>query len=166
MSHHQTLMNISKEDWWALHSNLNTWISFNLGWSRVVLQGTSYTALTSPEDSYMAEMLNLLPQSENLDPHKIMDSTQLTTMLIMLTDVLKSHHTQLPSVPSQCNIVLCMFRCLRAMHSNVSGSLMSSYPRVDHKGPGVCLGPGERNLSLGLYRPTFPPGHLCAFGSR
>lgn len=110
---------------------LNTWISFDLGRSRVILQGTSYTALTSPEGSYMAEMLNLLPQSENLDPHKIMDSTQLT---IMLTDILKSHHTQPPSVLSQCNIVLCMFRRLRAMHSNVSGSLMSRILELITKG--------------------------------
>ncbi|KAE8148359.1 hypothetical protein BDV25DRAFT_158501 [Aspergillus avenaceus] len=100
---------------------LNTWISFDLGRSRVIIADASYMTLTSPEGSYTAEMLNLLPQSENLDPHRAADPTQLTTML---NDIIERVHTQAPSVLSQCNIVLCLFRRLRAIHSSIPSDLM------------------------------------------
>lgn len=101
---------------------INTWTSFDLGRSRIILHGASYNVPASREGDYTAEMLNLLPLSENLDPHKSVDSNQLTTML---SNIIENNRTEQPSVLSQCNLVLCIFRRLRALHSTVSVDLMS-----------------------------------------
>ncbi|KAJ6018318.1 hypothetical protein N7451_001697 [Penicillium sp. IBT 35674x] len=97
---------------------INTWISFDLGRSRVVLREASYASPTCREGDYTAEMLNLLPLSETLEPNNALDSTQLTAML---SNVLESSHTEPPFVLSQCNLMLCVFRRLRALHFDVCG---------------------------------------------
>ncbi|BCR88157.1 putative C6 transcription factor [Aspergillus chevalieri] len=101
---------------------INTWTSFDLGRSRIILHGASYNVPASREGDYTAEMLNLLPLSESLDPHKPVDSNQLTTML---SNIMENNRTQQPSVLSQCNLILCIFRRLRALHSTVSVDLMN-----------------------------------------
>ena len=101
---------------------INTWISFDLGRSRVVLHGASYITPPRSEGDYTSEVLDLLPVSESLDPYKQVDSGQLTDMLVSIMD---SNRTQPPSILCQCNLVLCIFRRLRAAHSTVSGNLMS-----------------------------------------
>ncbi|KAJ5631931.1 uncharacterized protein N7484_012031 [Penicillium longicatenatum] len=100
---------------------INTWISFDLGRSRVVLRGASYTSPTCREGDYTAEMLNLLPLSETLEPNNSLDSAQL---IAMLSNVLDSSHTEPPFVLSQCNLMLCVFRRLRALHYDVCKSDM------------------------------------------
>ncbi|KAJ6084668.1 hypothetical protein N7486_011468 [Penicillium sp. IBT 16267x] len=95
---------------------INTWISFDLGRSRVVLRGACYTPPTCREGDYTAEMLNLLPLSETLEPNNSLDPVQLTTIL---SSVLDSSHTEPPFVLSQCNLMLCVFRRLRALHFDV-----------------------------------------------
>lgn len=101
---------------------INTWTSFDLGRSRIILHGASYNVPAIREGDYTAEMLNLLPLSESLDPHKSVDSNQLTAML---TTIMENNRTEQPSVLSQCNLILCIFRRLRALHSTVSVDLMS-----------------------------------------
>lgn len=101
---------------------INTWTSFDLGRSRIILHGASYNVPASREGDYTAEMLNLLPLSESLDPHRPVDSNQLATML---SSIMENNRTQQPSVLSQCNLILCIFRRLRALHSTVSVDLMS-----------------------------------------
>ncbi|KAK9427131.1 putative C6 transcription factor [Lipomyces doorenjongii] len=100
---------------------VNMWISFDLGRSRVLLHGTSYTAPMIREGDYTIEMLSLLPLSESLDPHKSVDSIQLTNML---SSLLESIRTQPPSILSHCNLILCVYRRLRALHSDVCEELM------------------------------------------
>ncbi|GFF81215.1 protein RDR1 [Aspergillus lentulus] len=101
---------------------INTWVSFDLARSRIVLHGASYTTPTSPDGDYTAEMLDLLPLSESLDPFTRVDAVQLTAML---ANIMQGSRAQPPSVLSQCNLVLCIFRRLRAVHSTLSPALMS-----------------------------------------
>ncbi|PLB49679.1 putative C6 transcription factor [Aspergillus steynii IBT 23096] len=101
---------------------INMWISFDLGRSRVILQGACYTPPISPEGDYTAEMLNLIPLSESLDPHKPVDSSQLKAML---SNILASQRSRPPSVLSQCNLVLTIFRRIRALNSNICGDFMA-----------------------------------------
>ncbi|KAF4232511.1 hypothetical protein CNMCM8980_009546 [Aspergillus fumigatiaffinis] len=101
---------------------INTWVSFDLARSRIILHGASYTTPSSRDGDYTAEMLDLLPLSESLDPFTPVDAVQLTAMLV---NIMQSSHEQPPSVLSQCNLVLCIFRRLRAVHSTLSPALMS-----------------------------------------
>ncbi|KAF4187856.1 hypothetical protein CNMCM8927_007536 [Aspergillus lentulus] len=101
---------------------INTWVSFDLARSRIVLHGASYTTPSSPDGDYTAEMLDLLPLSESLDPFTRVDAVQLTAML---ANIMQGSRAQPPSVLSQCNLVLCIFRRLRAVHSTLSPALMS-----------------------------------------
>ncbi|GIK06624.1 hypothetical protein Aspvir_002274 [Aspergillus viridinutans] len=100
---------------------INTWVSFDLARSRIILHGASYTTPSSRDGDFTAEMLDLLPLSESLDPFTPVDAVQLTSMLV---NIMQSSRTQPPSVLSQCNLVLCIFRRLRAVHSTLSAALM------------------------------------------
>ncbi|KAL4789624.1 hypothetical protein BDV19DRAFT_396897 [Aspergillus venezuelensis] len=97
---------------------VNMWVSYDLGRSRVQLYGAPYTSpnTTSPGD-YTAEMLDLLPHSELLAPHKPVDLEQLMTLL---STVLKSERTQAPYILSQCNLALCIFRRLRTLQTRTN----------------------------------------------
>jgi hypothetical protein len=101
---------------------INTWVSFDLARSRIILHGASYTAPSSRDGDFTAEMLDLLPLSESLDPYTPVDAAQLTAML---ANIMQSSRAQPPSVLSQCNLVLCIFRRLRAVHSTLSPALMT-----------------------------------------
>lgn len=101
---------------------INTWVSFDLARSRIILHGVSYKTPSSRDGDFTAEMLDLLPLSESLDPFTPVDAAQLTTMLV---NIMQSSRAQPPSVLSQCNLVLCIFRRLRAVHSTLSPALMS-----------------------------------------
>ncbi|KAL4911126.1 hypothetical protein BDW74DRAFT_184623 [Aspergillus multicolor] len=108
---------------------VNTWISYDLGRSRVQLYGAPYTS-PSPTDpgDYTAEMLDLLPLSEILAPHKPADPEQLATLL---TKVLDSERTQAPYILSQCNLALCIFRRLRVLcGSKATNSDNDIAPRI------------------------------------
>ncbi|KAF7116149.1 hypothetical protein CNMCM5793_004169 [Aspergillus hiratsukae] len=70
---------------------------------------------------FTAELLDLLPLSESLDPYTPVDAVQLTAML---ANIMQSSRAQPPSVLSQCNLVLCIFRRLRAVHATLSATLM------------------------------------------
>ncbi|KAF7155417.1 hypothetical protein CNMCM5623_007488 [Aspergillus felis] len=100
---------------------INTWVSFDLARSRIILHGASYTTPSSRDGDFTAEMLDLLPLSESLDPFTPVDAVQLTAMLV---NIMQSSRTQPPSILSQCNLVLCIFRRLRAVHSTLSAALM------------------------------------------
>ncbi|GFF37918.1 protein RDR1 [Aspergillus udagawae] len=100
---------------------INTWVSFDLARSRIILHGASYTTPSSRDGDFTAEMLDLLPLSESLDPFTPVDAVQLTAMLV---NIMQSSRVQPPSVLSQCNLVLCIFRRLRAVYSTLSAALM------------------------------------------
>ncbi|KAJ5398779.1 hypothetical protein N7465_009268 [Penicillium sp. CMV-2018d] len=116
--------------------HLNTWISFDLGRSRVVLHGATALSPTStppsrkpaqqaPLRAPRAELFHLLPLSENLDPTgpSPQDLPELETALTSVLDLLYSE----PSlILVQCNLMLCIYRRLRALnpHGPLSSNLL------------------------------------------
>ncbi|KAJ5512372.1 hypothetical protein N7463_001924 [Penicillium fimorum] len=116
--------------------HLNTWISFDLGRSRVVLHGATALSPTStapsrkpsqqaPPRAPRAEIFYLLPLSENLDPTgpSPQDLPELETALTSVLDLLYSE----PSlILVQCNLMLCIYRRLRALnpHGPLSSNLL------------------------------------------
>ncbi|KAJ6185646.1 hypothetical protein N7519_006947 [Penicillium mononematosum] len=116
--------------------HLNTWISFDLGRSRVVLHGATALYPTNrpqsrnppqqaPPRAPRADLFHLLPLSENLDPTgpSLQDLPELETALSSVLDLLYSE----PSlILVQCNLMLCIYRRLRALdpHGPLSSSLL------------------------------------------
>jgi hypothetical protein len=114
--------------------HLNTWISFDLGRSRVVLHGaTSLSPATTsrnPSNSAStraprADLFHLLPLSESLDPTgpSPQDLPELELALTLVLDLLYSE----PSlILVQCNLMLCIYRRLRALnpHGPLSSNLI------------------------------------------
>ncbi|ATZ49480.1 hypothetical protein BCIN_04g06210 [Botrytis cinerea B05.10] len=102
--------------------HLNTWISFDLGRSRVVLQGgvPSVLPYLNHQDS-TKELLSLLPMSEALDPSNQQNASNLESAFVQVLD---SSHIQPPSVMGQCNLMLCIYRRLRALNLTVSPELL------------------------------------------
>ncbi|ESZ90967.1 hypothetical protein SBOR_8646 [Sclerotinia borealis F-4128] len=102
--------------------HLNTWISFDLGRSRVVLQGgvPSVLPYLKQQDS-TKEILSLLPMSEALDPSNQQNASNLESTFLQVLD---SIHVQPSSVMAQCNLMLCIYRRLRALNWTVSPDLL------------------------------------------
>ncbi|KAL4788084.1 hypothetical protein BJX76DRAFT_229768 [Aspergillus varians] len=121
----------------AMARHLNVWISFELGRSRVVLQGaTSLPPSPLPTTNGFpttstTEIFNLLPISESLDPNEAQDVSNLE---IALTDVLDIIYTQPHLVLVQCNLMLCIYRRLRALNSVISGDPLDRVLALSDKG--------------------------------
>lgn len=97
--------------------HLNTWISFDLGRSRVVLHGAT---LQPPIQAQTAagtgkDLFHLLPLSESLDPTgpSPQDLPELETAL---TSVLSPSFSEPSLILVQCNLMLCIYRRARALN--------------------------------------------------
>ncbi|PKY07251.1 hypothetical protein P168DRAFT_309079 [Aspergillus campestris IBT 28561] len=101
--------------------HLNTWISFELSRSRVVLYGATTLPPTPRPSGYTTEIFNLLPISENLDPSTTQDLPDLEAALTHVLDLI---HPQPTLVLAQCNLMLCIYRRLRALHTGIAGDLL------------------------------------------
>ncbi|RHZ48080.1 hypothetical protein CDV55_100464 [Aspergillus turcosus] len=101
--------------------HLNVWISFELGRSRVVLHGATSLPPAPRSPNSPSEIFNLLPVSESLDPKQTQDATGLESALAAVLDVI---HVQPPLILAQCNLMLCLYRRLRALNSSISGDLL------------------------------------------
>ncbi|KAL3474536.1 hypothetical protein BJX99DRAFT_176334 [Aspergillus californicus] len=125
----------------AMARHLNVWISFELGRSRVVLQGaTSLPPSPRPTTTNLpipipapqtTDIFNLLPVSESLDPNEVQDISDLE---IALTDVLDIIYFQPHLILVQCNLMLCIYRRLRALNSVISGDLLDRVLVLSGKG--------------------------------
>ncbi|KAL4870543.1 hypothetical protein BDV12DRAFT_55711 [Aspergillus spectabilis] len=121
----------------AMARHLNVWISFELGRSRVVLQGaTSLSPSPRPTTNGFAttpttDIFNLLPISESLDPNEAQDISNLEAAL---TDVLDIIYIQPHLILVQCNLMLCIYRRLRALNSTISGDLLDRVLALSGKG--------------------------------
>lgn len=104
----------------ALARHLNIWLSFELGRSRVVLHGATTLPPTPRTNNHKEEIFDLLPLTESLDPNKAQDTSDLEAAL---TDVFRVTHIQPPLILAQCNLMLCIYRRLRALNSTISGPL-------------------------------------------
>ena len=91
--------------------HLNIWISFDIGRSRVILRNATTIAPSERPGDYTVELLGLLPYCEMLDPGKTTDVDELASAL---DSVLQRTHSESPSILAQCNLVLCLYRRLRA----------------------------------------------------
>ncbi|OOQ89844.1 putative C6 transcription factor [Penicillium brasilianum] len=93
--------------------HLNTWISFDLGRSRVVLHGTSSHSPSTPATN--ADLYHLLPLSESLDPTgpTPQDLPDLETALTAVLDLV---YTEPSLILVQCNLMLCIYRRVRAIN--------------------------------------------------
>lgn len=103
--------------------HLNMWMSYDLGRSRVVLQNQEDNPPSVQPGEYTAELLDLLPYSEHLDPGHEASVESLTTAL---AEVLARNHTQPPSVLAQCNLMLCIYRRLHASKSVITEGVMNA----------------------------------------
>lgn len=115
----------------AMARHLNVWLSFELGRSRVVLHGATSLPPTPRSNNYTEEIFSLLPLSESLDPTKLQDSHDLETAL---SDVVAVVHVQQPLILAQCNLMLCIYRRLRALNTTISPSLLDSLLALAGKG--------------------------------
>ncbi|KAJ5933774.1 hypothetical protein N7454_006103 [Penicillium verhagenii] len=95
--------------------HLNTWISFDLGRSRVVLHGA--TTQSAPQPPNRADLLQLLPLSESLDPTTSapQDLPDLETALVSVLDIV---YTEPSLILVQCNLMLCIYRRVRALNAH------------------------------------------------
>ncbi|KAL2865626.1 putative C6 transcription factor [Aspergillus lucknowensis] len=121
----------------AMARHLNVWISFELGRSRVVLQGATSLA-PSPRPTTngfatttTADIFNLLPISESLDPNEAQDISNLESAL---ADVLDIIYIQPHLILVQCNLMLCIYRRLRALNSIISGDVLDRVLALSGKG--------------------------------
>lgn len=103
--------------------HLNTWISFDLGRSRVVLHGApsqpptqAQTASgTGTETGTGTDLFHLLPLSESLDPTGP-SPQDLPELEKALTSVLSPVYTEPSLILVQCNLMLCIYRRARALN--------------------------------------------------
>ncbi|PYI09953.1 putative C6 transcription factor [Aspergillus sclerotiicarbonarius CBS 121057] len=111
--------------------HLNVWISFELARSRVVLHGATSLPPT-PRIPNTAEIFTLLPMSESLDPNtKTTDSPDLESTL---RNVLDHLHVLPQLILVQCNLMLCIYRRLRALNCIISGDLLDRVLALSRKG--------------------------------
>ncbi|KAA8647634.1 hypothetical protein EYZ11_003238 [Aspergillus tanneri] len=116
---------------YGMARHLNVWISFELGRTRVVLHGATSLSPTPRPTGYTTEIFNLLPVSESLDPNKSQNTSDLESAL---SDVLDDVHVQPTLILAQCNLMLCLYRRLRALNSVISGKLLDRVLVLAKKG--------------------------------
>ncbi|KAJ6007691.1 hypothetical protein N7540_011667 [Penicillium herquei] len=119
--------------------HLNTWISFDLGRSRVVLPGTTTqtiprstsnamstgattipvtnTHTNSNQETTRASLFHLLPLSESLDP-TTSSHQSLQDLEASLTCVLDLHYSEPSLILVQSNLALCIYRRIRALNAH------------------------------------------------
>jgi hypothetical protein len=103
---------------------IHTWISYDLGLSRIVIHGSKYSPPSSArKNDHTAEMLSLLPLSELLDPRERVDPEQL---IKELSKILSNIDAPPPSILSQCNLALCIHRRLLALGRLLSNELITN----------------------------------------
>ncbi|BCS28440.1 uncharacterized protein APUU_70010S [Aspergillus puulaauensis] len=96
--------------------HFNVWVSFELGRSRVTLH-TAATQLPSPRANGVRDVFSFLALSENLGPEKAQDAISLRQAL---DDILKIDNLRPPMILTQCNLMLCINRRLRALNFIIS----------------------------------------------
>lgn len=115
----------------AMGRHLNIWLSFELGRSRVVLHAATSLPPTPRPDNYSEEIFSLLPLSESLDPNKTQNGQDLEAALSDIVDVV---HVQQPLILAQCNLMLCIYRRLRALNTTISTALLDRLLALAGKG--------------------------------
>jgi hypothetical protein len=92
--------------------HLNTWISYDVGLSRVSLTAPDIPMEPEPPGQYSDKLLQLLPDTLSLDPLDTQDEDMLRTALETL---LTKRDTQGPLVMAQANLLLTILRRLGSL---------------------------------------------------
>ena len=101
--------------------HLNTWISYDVGLSRVNLQGPPIVQTLNDGSNYTDKLLQLLPASIDLDRIASEDEEFLRSTLLSI--VIKTD-LQPPLIMAQSNLLLCVLRQLSARNSLRNGDNM------------------------------------------
>ncbi|OJJ06277.1 hypothetical protein ASPVEDRAFT_45682 [Aspergillus versicolor CBS 583.65] len=154
---------------WGLAQHLNTWASFDLGRSRITLSGActtkpveagpvaaSSTAAEAPPGSIgtpgdcTSQVLSLIPLTEHLDPNKPRSVEELENDIIQ---VLAETRDAPSATMAQVNLMLCIFRRLRAQ-----GSIDTLHPHMDRI---IALAMKGLDASLSMVA-SYSPWHHAA----
>lgn len=101
----------------AVSQHLNTWMSYDMGLSRVALSGTTCALPSKRQGEVTRELMELLPFTIQLDPERTQAASELESALQIVLDRV---HTRPTSVLAQCNLALCLCRRLRSMEFSLS----------------------------------------------
>ncbi|KAM3519839.1 hypothetical protein NHJ13051_007226 [Beauveria bassiana] len=96
----------------AVSQHLNTWMSYDMGLSRVSLSGVTCALPSKRPGEYTTELMELLPFTIQLDPERTQAASELESALQLVLDRV---HTRPPTILGQCNLALCLCRRLRSM---------------------------------------------------
>ncbi|KAJ3495276.1 hypothetical protein NLG97_g3517 [Lecanicillium saksenae] len=96
----------------AVSQHLNTWMSYDMGLSRVALSGVTCALPSKRQGEFTTELMELLAFTIQLDPERTQAASELESALQIVLDRV---HTRPPSVLAQCNLALCLCRRLRSM---------------------------------------------------
>ena len=94
--------------------HLNTWISYDMGLSRVSLQGPPILPASIGGGDYTEKLLELLPISLGLDRVASQDDSFLRPIL---AGVVAKTDDEPPLIMAQCNLILCILRQLHIRNS-------------------------------------------------
>lgn len=101
---------------WGMAQHLNIWASFDLGRTKVTLSGASTKPVAPHPDDCTSQLLGLIPLTELLDPNKTRTVEEMEADLDL---VLSEDRERPPVIMAQINLMLCIFRRLRARKSNM-----------------------------------------------
>ncbi|OAQ97289.1 hypothetical protein LLEC1_00055 [Akanthomyces lecanii] len=96
----------------AVSQHLNTWMSYDMGLSRVPLSGVTCALPSKRPGEFTTELMELLPFTIQLDPERTQAASELESSLQIVLDRV---HTRPPTILGQCNLALCLCRRLRSM---------------------------------------------------
>jgi hypothetical protein len=111
----------------GLAQHLNTWISFDVGRTKVTLLNTDMMLVKPRSSDYTIELMELLPLAALLDPTMELDGQELEKSLRTVLDRI---HREPPSNLARCNLVLCMCRRLQSLNFALQGTLLDQILRV------------------------------------
>lgn len=101
---------------WGMAQHLNIWASFDLGRTKITLSGASTKPVAPKPEDHTSQLLGLIPLTEPLDPTKTRSVEDLEADL---NRVLDENRERPPVIMAQVNLMLCIFRRLRAQKSNM-----------------------------------------------
>lgn len=110
---------------------LNTWIAFEYGRSRVVLEGASCRVPSPIPGDFTTDLLSIFLLSEVLDPDQIGEPTDLEDALLQVAAFNLSLD---PLILSQCNLCFALYRRLRLATTNVKSTVLEKVMAIGRKG--------------------------------
>lgn len=96
----------------AVSQHLNTWMSYDMGLTRVPLSGVTCALPAKRPGECTTELMELLPFTIQLDPERTQPASELESALQIVLDRV---HTRPSTILGQCNLALCLCRRLRSM---------------------------------------------------